>query len=238
MKHFSNRAYKFHTELELNDQQCQELTELVCVPQARMTAELSGRAKVTFGEVSGIGRVVVKGYHRGGLLRKMLPSAFLNLGESRAEQEYRMLRFVAENGVSVPDPVAAVTKGAVAYRAWLALREIPGHRTLVDISRESVDDLDELIANLAQMVRKLIQLQVCHVDLHPGNVLVDESGRVYIIDFDKAFFLHGTAEVLQRQYLRRWRRAVIKHSLPEALSELFCGGVLPNFRNESLGGSA
>ncbi|MCB0355076.1 MAG: phosphotransferase [Bdellovibrionales bacterium] len=230
MNQYSEKGYGLESALELDSSQRESLIELVKRPQERQAGDLSGRAKVTFGEVRGLGRVVVKGYHRGGLLRAFLPSMFVKWGLTRAETESEMLLYIAERGLTVPKPLATVSKGWFLYRAWLVLEEVEGHLTLAEVSRQNPDLLDELVPELARMVRELIQLRICHVDLHPGNVLVDDQKRVWMIDFDKAFFFKGNLETLQEQYLRRWRRAVIKHSLPDALSELFCGGVLRNLR--------
>jgi hypothetical protein len=43
---------------------------------------------------------------------------------------------------------------------------------------------------------------------------------VHVVDFDNARPFDGSERDLRDQYLRRWRRAVIKHNLPETLSEL------------------
>jgi 3-deoxy-D-manno-octulosonic acid kinase len=58
------------------------------------------------------------------------------------------------------------------------------------------------------------------VDLHPGNVLVDSNSRVYLIDFDKARYSYLNKDKLRVKYISRWRRAVIKHRLPESLWEM------------------
>jgi aminoglycoside phosphotransferase (APT) family kinase protein len=101
----------------------------------------------------------------------------------------------------------------------------------------------------------LILNGIKHVDLHPGNVLVDGTGQVFLLDFDKAFFIlndenspfllslkeqaHApdsqnmlsSREIMREVlflrrlrdfYLRRWRRAVIKHGLPDYVSETMC----------------
>ena len=76
------------------------------------------------------------------------------------------------------------------------------------------------LQELAEQVLTLVSHKIFHVDLHPGNVLVDNSGRVFIVDFDKAREFEGSSEQLRELYLRRWRRAVIKHKLSPVLTEL------------------
>lgn len=57
-----------------------------------------------------------------------------------------------------------------------------------------------------------------------GNVLVYPEQSVYLIDFDKARHFKGSASDLRKAYICRWRRAVIKHGLPEVLSEYVSAG--------------
>ena len=51
------------------------------------------------------------------------------------------------------------------------------------------------------------------------------SADVFLIDFDHAKVVNLTPSEIRDRYVRRWRRAVIKHSLPEELSELLCAGI-------------
>jgi 3-deoxy-D-manno-octulosonic acid kinase len=80
----------------------------------------------------------------------------------------------------------------------------------------------------------LIEEGIYHVDLHPGNVLVDNNHNVYVIDFDKARCWTGPKNELRDLYLHRWRRAVIKHNLPETLSEIACLHLRYNFGKKAL----
>jgi len=69
---------------------------------------------------------------------------------------------------------------------------------------------------VSSQVSALIEHGILHVDLHPGNVLVNPEGRLFLIDFDKAR-LYKNSRGLKDKYLRRWRRAVDKHDLPPFL---------------------
>ena len=79
------------------------------------------------------------------------------------------------------------------------------------------------------MLFRSCQNQILHVDLHLGNVLVDSNSRVYLIDFDKARYSIQNKDKLRDKYLRRWRRAVIKHRLPEKLSDLMHSCLRENY---------
>jgi 3-deoxy-D-manno-octulosonic acid kinase len=89
------------------------------------------------------------------------------------------------------------------------------------------------VEQAANQVVLLINQQILHVDLHPGNVLVDADGKVFLLDFDKAQKVAGKRNKLRDYYLCRWRRAVIKYNLPEVLSEMFALTLLRNFDGQA-----
>jgi 3-deoxy-D-manno-octulosonic acid kinase len=131
-----------------------------------------------------------------------------------------MLEQVRSYGVNAPKPIAIVRRGGVVYSTWLVMEELVGAKTLVQIQEEDSDAVHRVMGKLSEQVKVLVQRQILHVDLHPGNVLVCPSEVVYIIDFDKAHYFRGSAPALRELYLRRWRRAVIKHGLSPILSEM------------------
>ena len=100
------------------------------------------------------------------------------------------------------------------------MEELCGTRSLVEIGEQEGYALPRALDGLSEQIRTLIKNRIFHVDLHPGNVLVREDNRVYVVDFDKACHFNGSYQALRELYLRRWRRAVIKHKLPPLLSEM------------------
>ena len=181
---------------------------------------LGGRAVSRGLEVPGLGRVFVKKYAHGGLLRAITASKFIGFGACRAQQEFQMLERVRALGVRSPRPLVFVKKGAFVYSTWLIMEEIQNVRSLVEISVDDPDSLHDSMRLAGEQIGLLIKNRILHIDLHPGNILVDASGGVYIVDFDKARSYVGSAWALRDMYLRRWRRAVIKHKLSPILTEL------------------
>ena len=104
------------------------------------------------------------------------------------------------------------------YETWLLMEEIPDTLSLVDLQNDD-SGLYQAMKSLTKQVLQLVKNKILHVDLHPGNVLVEPSGKVSIIDFDKAGHYQGEEHQLRDLYIRRWRRAVIKHRLSPVLSE-------------------
>lgn len=197
---------------------------MLTVPEEGPRGVLTGRGYTGVQTIEGLGRVFVKQYAHGGLLRHITGGQFLCLGPTRSFLEYSMLERVRALGVSAPRPMLFVNKGSFLYRSWLIMEEIVDSRNLAEVSASSrADDADVLqdaMAKLGEQVLKLITNKILHVDLHPGNVLVNGQGDVYLVDFDKAREFSGSADKLRDLYLRRWRRAVIKHKLSPVLTEL------------------
>ena len=78
---------------------------------------------------------------------------------------------------------------------------------------------------MIEQIAALVQNSILHVDLHPGNVVVDAAGKVYLLDFDKGSVYHGNRQKLKNRYLNRWQRAVSKHGLPNMLSDILRTGL-------------
>jgi 3-deoxy-D-manno-octulosonic acid kinase len=185
---------------------------------------LAGRGHSGIQDVEGLGRVFVKQYAHGGLLRHLTGGRFLCVGPTRSLLEFSMLERVRAVGVNAPRPLIFVNKGSFFYQSWLLMEEIGDSRNLAQVCKsdngENGDLLHDGMAKLGQQVLRLVENKIFHVDLHPGNVLLDSAGRVFVVDFDKACEYQGSAESLRDLYLRRWRRAVIKHKLSPVLTEM------------------
>ena len=200
------------------------------VPDASPQGVLGGRGYTGIQNLPGLGRIFVKQYAHGGLLRHVTGGHFLCIGPSRSRQEYDILERVRSLGVKAPRPLLYVTKGSFLCQTWLIMEEIPNSRNLVEVTKSEASDssefqeangdlLHDVMRKLSDQVLTLIRNRILHVDLHPGNVLVGNNGDVFIVDFDKAVDFKGSVETLRDLYLRRWRRAVIKHKLSPALTE-------------------
>lgn len=185
---------------------------------AKTSSILGGRAEVSTIHLSGIGPAVVKRYTRGGLLRTFNSSTYLKFLRYRCQAEYNLLLFLKQLGISVPDPIAFACQGKIFYKAWLITREIQNAQTLAEISRYDPIKIRMLMPKLTNQVDTLVENKIHHVDLHPGNVLVNNHNELFIIDFDKAKTNFQNKRKLHQKYINRWNRAVLKHNLPAMLN--------------------
>jgi hypothetical protein len=206
-----------------------ELTTIMKQGHSSYGGTLGGRACISVGEVTGIGRVVAKQYQRGGILRHLLAASYLKTGPIRSRVEYEVLEHVRSLGVRAPKPVAYAYQGGFFYQAWLFTQEIPSTTTIAQLSMSEDERVREAFPDILQQIITLIEHRVFHIDLHPGNVLLNERGESFILDFDKAAYVSGSRNQLRDRYLCRWRRAVLKHGLPDYLTELMSHGLRRTF---------
>ncbi len=194
-------------------------------PERPAPGVLKGRGAICIHAVPSIGTVVIKEYVRGGAFRFLLRRYYVRRGKTRPEREIEILKAAQAAGLNVPEPIGCLLRGGLVYRGWLVTRLIPGRGSLADIGRAEAADLGPLVDQVVLQMRLLIEHRIAHVDLHPGNVLVDGNGGLHLLDFDKATHFRGGADRLRDYYLRRWNRAVVKHGLPAVLSDRLASGL-------------
>jgi 3-deoxy-D-manno-octulosonic acid kinase len=223
----SLQSYHLGAEFSLSEIQKRQLIDSLYKPSEAAAAPLGGRNAVSVVDLDGVGRVVIKTYRRGGFIRHFNRQTYLKLSETRGQSEYNLLKKMKQIGINAPDPIAFVYKGRLLYHAWLITREIAAARTLADLSRAEPERAQSAMADVQAQVDLLIRHHIHHVDLHPGNVLVDRSNQVYLIDFDKARTGATDPIRLRQKYVRRWQRAVSKHHLPVLLNRLLVNSGSP-----------
>ena len=213
-------SYHFGSPSDIADQQLKQLIKFFNLPKNTINSALGGRTSITVARLEGIGSVVIKYYRRGGAIRYLIKKRYLKLGKTRCQIEYELLQKVKSLGINAPEPIAFAYRGHLFYQCWLVTREIKDHQTLAQISCSNEEQARMAMKAVIKQVSTLIKNKILHVDLHPGNVIVDNQNRVYLLDFDKGGVFPGEENALRSRYLRRWNRAIQKHGLPEMLSEV------------------
>ena len=213
-------TYHFGLSSDLSDKQLKQLIRIFTAPTEKVDSVLGGRTSITITHLEGIGSVVVKYYFRGGLVQYVNQRRYLNLGKTRCQIEYEWLQKVRTLGINAPDPIAFAYRGRLLYQCWLVTREIKDHQTLAQLSCLNEERTRIVMKEIIKQVLTLIKNKILHSDLHPGNVIVDNQNRVYLLDFDKASIFPRGKNALRSRYLRRWNRAIQKHRLPEMLCEV------------------
>ena len=221
-----HKAYHFGSSFHLTAQQMHQLIRRF---HRRSPDEvppgLEGRNPVSSMELEDIGPVVIKHYRRGGLVRHLMKRRYLTWRKPRCQREYDLLYSVRDIGIHAPEPVAFAYRGRLFYLAWLITRQIEHPQSLARISLKDEKRARQLMKSVIALCLLLIDHHIRHVDLHPGNVVVDLQDRVFFLDFDRGYIDAGSADKLRHFYAARWRRAVRKHRLPKILSEMLDDGL-------------
>jgi 3-deoxy-D-manno-octulosonic acid kinase len=186
-------------------------------PASAPADPLQGRAQVDFMNLPSWGKIVVKHYLRGGLIRRVSHRHHLRGSQSRGEAEFRMLQTLREHNFPVPEPLGWAEQGRLWVQTWLFIAEIPQARTLAEISCSEREGAATFLAEVSNLIDRLCDLKIHHVDLHPGNVVVNGNDHVFLIDFDKAAPTTESTNALRDRYHRRWNRAIAKHALSSGL---------------------
>lgn len=148
---------------------------------------------------------------------------------SRAMQEFGLLRSMRAQGLPVPAPVSArqVVRGG-HYTADIIVAMIPGTRNVVQRLVSGALTAVEWRA-IGQAIRQLHDAQIYHSDLNAHNLLLDDAGKAWIVDFDKCGPRGGEdwkALNLQR-LLRSLRKELLRHPKfrwePSEFSEVLKG---------------
>lgn len=148
-----------------------------------------GRNTTWFVE-DGAGHKVLRHYYRGGLIGRVMEDTFLHVAESksRAMAEFTVLAKLYRRGLPVPRPCAArMMRSNLVYRADIILERVSNARDLVAILQEQTLNTAQW-RGIGKMIRQFHQAGLYHADLNSHNILLDDQGKSWLIDFDKCHF--------------------------------------------------
>ena len=156
---------------------------------------------------------VLRHYQRGGLIAKISIDQYMwaGLRFSRPWREWDLLGKMLKEGLPVPVPAAIkVQRKGIFYKADIMMHRIPHSRTLMNILM--VEDLAEghWIA-IGSVIRRFHEKGVYHADLNANNIMLDEGGRCFLIDFDRCG-IRKTNLKWQKDNLLRLKRSLNKIS--------------------------
>ncbi|MEM9172839.1 MAG: 3-deoxy-D-manno-octulosonic acid kinase [Pseudomonadota bacterium] len=155
------------------------------------------------------GICVVRHYRRGGLVAKLVDRHYLALGatRSRSIREFELLQHLFDQGLPVPEPVAArYRRRGVLYTASLVTRALPAATSLAKLVGQDVLDASHW-HQLGVTLQRFHLHGVRHADLNAHNILrVDEHW--YLIDFDRGRIC--AAGAWQQHNLARLQRSLNK----------------------------
>lgn len=130
---------------------------------------------------------VLRHYYRGGLIGKFNKDSywFSDIEHTRAAKEFSLLKKMQTLGLSAPKAIAyRVNKKGLFYKADLLSSRIENAKDLVDILQSK--PLDETVwFNIGVMIHEFHQQGIYHHDLNSHNILLDNTMKPWLIDFDR-----------------------------------------------------
>lgn len=178
--------------------------------QGRLRARGGGRGGVGFID-SPAGALVLRHFHRGGLLARVRGDRYLWLGTARSRgfREFALLQWMRARGLPVPEPLAArcVRTGWFSARADLLSAELPVAQTLAARLRAGALSAADCVA-VGALLARFHRAGVYHADLNAHNILWSGSS-LYLIDFDRGR-VRRPARHWQQSNLARLQRSLRK----------------------------
>jgi len=171
-----------------------------------------GRGTVVFFEHEHT-HLVLKRYHRGGLPGRIIKSTYIFNGLSRTRmwREFALLAAMRELGLPVPKPVAVRCERSslLCYQGQIISERIANSRTLAEMLR-SENVSDKTWEAIGMVIRRFHRHLIEHGDLNASNILMNNQGQIFLIDFDKSIMHKSGDDRWCAGNLNRLRRSLNK----------------------------
>ncbi len=166
---------------------------------------MTGRSPLRFIEPD----MVVRTLMHGGMFRHITGKIFLS--PNRTIRELKLSAYLAAHGIRTPEILAVrLIKEGLFYAIDVVSRFIPDSKDLlVHFEKDHTDNLD-LFKKSGLLIRAVHDLGVYHTDLHIKNLLLDNSGNLWVLDLDKAYQFDSLPEFMKRMNLKRFMRSIRK----------------------------
>ena len=156
--------------------------------EGRVLTDPGGRAPVYQLEAEGIGGVVLRAFHHGGLFGRLLGNRFL--GSGRFLAELRVSETIRRKGVPTPEVLALYLRrtGGGVCRGWILTRYVPSAGNLRQWAQGGLPGRSErhrVLRLAAQTVSSLHSAGCLHPDLNLSNLLLAPNG-MFVLDLDGA----------------------------------------------------
>jgi len=159
---------------------------------------------------------VLRHYHRGGTVGRLLDDQFLWLGEDRTRcfREWRLLKALAELDLPAPRPVGACyRRTGLAYTADLITLRIPDVEPLSSrLARAGAPA--EVWGRVGECIGRFHGARVWHADLTAHNLQINGADEIFLLDFDRGRF-RGPGGNWHQSNLDRLHRSLTKISGPD-----------------------
>lgn len=152
------------------------------------TVSCSGRGQTLLYSKDGR-ELVLRHYKRGGFFGKIVKDRFFIFESNahRALDEFKLLDYMLSKGLPVPKPVIArEIRSTLSVTQDIVIERLNGYKDLsYVISKRELTEAE--YTNIGKTIYLFFKENIFHTDLNIRNILINEEGKVAIIDFDKCF---------------------------------------------------
>lgn len=157
---------------------------------------------------------VLRHYRRGGMVARLSRDRYVWTGAAttRAFAECRVLAYLYQQGCRVPRPLAAAWwRRMLTYEAAILVERLPHVQSLAQrVSQSGQLPASDVAGAVGQAIRAMHDAGVWHADLNAHNILIDQAGQAWLIDFDRARATGVVGQRRRQQNLQRLQRSLIK----------------------------
>jgi 3-deoxy-D-manno-octulosonic acid kinase len=181
-------------------------------------------------------RFVLRHYRRGGLAARFSPDRYLwrNEDDTRPFAEWQLTYRLHRAGLPVPAPLGARYQlDGATYTGDIITEHLNTVGTLAECLATGALSFLTWIG-IGRCIRRFHDLGVCHADLNAHNLLLNEDGKVFMIDFDRCQLRRGG--LWRDGNLVRLRRSLEKvtYGMPrDRFGEADWHGLLDGYRESS-----
>ena len=186
---FGATAWYFVDEslLDLENEQLEQFFDREYIHKnACNLKECGGRGQTLLYSLQG-SDLILRHYLRGGLWGKVMGDKYFALtGDSeRAFLELELLDLLYEENLPVPKPFIARQQRSGAFlRNDIVLYQLKDSQDLFYLLQKRSLTQEELV-KIGKTLKRFFEHDVVHTDLNIHNIMLSQSGEVYLIDFDK-----------------------------------------------------
>ncbi|WP_260680370.1 3-deoxy-D-manno-octulosonic acid kinase [Thalassotalea sp. PS06] len=131
--------------------------------------------------------LVLRHYYRGGLVGKLIHDSYFytSVMKTRAAQEFQLLEHLQGLQLPAPKPVGfRITRSGLSYRADILTGLIANAKDLVACLLQGPLRAEQW-QEIGAVIFSFHQQGIFHHDLNCHNIMLDDQGKVWVIDFDQ-----------------------------------------------------
>ena len=128
----------------------------------------------------------------------------------QAENEHNIARILNSPGVRKSYSIRKIKRYMFLREIHLLMEYCPG-KSVADCLPETLPEICNIFTRVASIMHSINKAGYIHADMKPGNIIVDDSGNVMIIDLGQSCLsgtikerIQGTPDFMAPEQINRW----------------------------------